>query len=273
MTSHAGPSQMGEPEVVESRVALVGGASSGLGAAVSYALAAAGFNVALGARREEIVTERAATLAKTFGVKALGIRLDISDSASVADAVRQTTDSLQRVDVLVLNGGGPPPGDAASLDAETARSAAELLLYGHLGLIAATLPAMRQRGWGRIVAIGSSAVQQPIPGLTTSSMFRAALASYLKLLAAEVAAEGITVNMVVPGRIHTERVDELDRLRAVRTSTDFDEVQRTSRASIPAGRYGTPDELAAVVTFLAGPAASYVTGEQIRVDGGLIGAL
>jgi 3-oxoacyl-[acyl-carrier protein] reductase len=147
------------------------------------------------------------------------------------------------------------------------------LLYGHLGLVGATLPGMRERSWGRIVAIGSSAVQQPIPGLATSSMFRAALASYLKLLATEIAADGVTVNMVVPGRIHTDRVDELDRLRAVRTSTGFDEVQRSSRASIPAGRYGTPDELAAVVAFLAGPTAGYVTGEQIRVDGGLIGAL
>lgn len=254
------------------RVAFVAGASSGLGAAIAQALAGSGMDVALAARRVEVVESAAAHLGELFGGRALGVALDLQKAGSAPRAVSAAVDALGAIDVLVLNGGGPPPGDAASLDSATARAAAELLLYGHLDLVNATLPSMRQRGWGRIVAIGSSAVQQPIPGLATSGMFRSALATYLKLLAAEVAADGVTVNMVVPGRIATDRVARLDAARAKRTGQPVEQVREASLATIPARRYGEPEELAAVVAFLAAPSASYVTGEQIRVDGGLVAA-
>jgi 3-oxoacyl-[acyl-carrier protein] reductase len=129
---------------------------------------------------------------------------------------------------------------------------------------------MRDRSWGRIVAVGSSAVQAPIPGLTTSAMYRTALAAYLKLLSREVAMAGVTVNMVLPGRIDTDRVAELDAARARAQRTAVDEVRRASQASIPAGRYGEPQELAAAVAFLCGAPASFITGEQLRVDGGMV---
>jgi 3-oxoacyl-[acyl-carrier protein] reductase len=129
---------------------------------------------------------------------------------------------------------------------------------------------MVERGWGRIIAVGSSGVQQPLPDLTSSNLGRAALAGYLKTLAAEVAPHGVTVNMVLPGRIDTDRVTQIDRSTAERTGGTAEEARRASEATIPVGRYGTPAEFAAVAVFLAGDGAGYVTGEQIRCDGGLV---
>jgi 3-oxoacyl-[acyl-carrier protein] reductase len=151
-----------------------------------------------------------------------------------------------------------------------ARDAVERLLLPHVRLVEAFLPGMRERGWGRVVAVGSSGVQEPIQALAASNVGRAALAGYLKSLASDVARDGVTVNMVLPGRIDTDRVASLDALTADGSGRTSDEVRAASEASIPAGRYGRPDEFAAVVTFLAGEPASYVTGEQVRCDGGMV---
>jgi 3-oxoacyl-[acyl-carrier protein] reductase len=132
------------------------------------------------------------------------------------------------------------------------------------------LPAMRERGWGRILAIGSSGVQQPIPNLVRSNVARAGLAAYLKTLAGEVARDGVTVNMILPGRIDTDRVAGLDANQAERRGIDIESVRKQSEGSIPAGRYGKPVEFADVAAFLCSERASYVTGSQVRVDGGLI---
>ena len=153
----------------------------------------------------------------------------------------------------------------------TQEEATRLLVRPHVELVGGVLPGMRQRRWGRIVAIGSTGVQQPIPHLAASNVGRAALAGYLKSLAGDVAPDGVTVNMVLPGRIDTDRVSSVDRSTAERTGRTEEEVRRESQASIPVGRYGLPEELAAVVVFLAGDAASYVTGEQVRCDGGMVG--
>jgi 3-oxoacyl-[acyl-carrier protein] reductase len=129
---------------------------------------------------------------------------------------------------------------------------------------------MRAAGWGRVVAIGSSGVQQPIPTLTASNVGRAALAAYLKTLAGAVARDGVTVNMVLPGRIDTDRVAQLDQGAAERTGRDVDAVRNAAEDAIPVGRYGEPAEFGAVVAFLAGQQAGYVTGEQVRCDGGMV---
>jgi 3-oxoacyl-[acyl-carrier protein] reductase len=250
------------------RVALVAGATAGLGLAVGRALAGEGAAVALCGRRADLAQEQAAQLAA-----GIGVQLDVGDADSVSRAVRRVQAELGPVDIVVLNSGGPPASPAADLDLDAARSAAELLLFGPIRLVQACLPDMRSRRWGRMVAVGSSAVQQPIPGLTTSSMFRSALASYLKLLADEVAGDGVTVNMVLPGRIATDRVAALDAQQAERTRRPVAAVRQESEGSIPVGRYGSPEEFAAVVTFLCGDSARYVTGEQVRVDGGLLRAL
>jgi len=144
------------------------------------------------------------------------------------------------------------------------------LMVQHHRLVEAALPSMRERGWGRIVAVGSSGVQEPIEMLALSNTGRAALSGYLKTLAAEVAADGVTVNMVLPGRIDTDRVAALDRARAERSGSTPEEVRAASERAIPARRYGRPEEFAAAVVFLASEPASYVTGVRLRCDGGMV---
>jgi 3-oxoacyl-[acyl-carrier protein] reductase len=250
---------------LQGRTALVPGSSSGLGLAVARALAAEGANVVLAGRRGEQVRAEAARLSSAVGVEA-----DLRDPLAPAMLVARAEERFGPVDVLVLNGGGPPPGTAADLTLEQLTDAVALLVEPHVRLVATVLPGMRERGFGRIVAIGSSGVQQPIDRLAASNAARAALAGYLKTLSAEVAADGVTVNMVLPGRIDTDRARALDRAVAERSGTTPEQARARSEATIPAGRYGTPAEFAAVVTFLASAAASYVTGEQIRCDGGFV---
>jgi 3-oxoacyl-[acyl-carrier protein] reductase len=252
---------------LQARTAVVPGSSSGLGLAVAKALAAEGANVVLAGRRGEQVREEAARLPS-----AIGVELDLVDPAAPATLVARAEDRFGPVEVLVLNGGGPPPGGAADLTPEQLADAVALLVQPHLRLVAAVLPGMRERGFGRIVAIGSSGVQQPIDRLAASNAARAALAGYLKTLSAEVAPDGVTVNMVLPGRIDTDRARAIDRATAERTGTTPEQARASSEATIPVGRYGTPAEFAAVVTFLASAAASYVTGAQVRCDGGLVRA-
>lgn len=246
---------------------LVPGASSGIGLAIAQALGAEGANVVLAARREDVVQAEAARLPS-----AVGIAMDLNDDGAPAALVEAAERAFGPIDVLVLNSGGPPPGGAADITDDQALAAVNQLLLQHVRLISLVLPGMRQRGWGRIVAVGSSGVQQPLPNLALSNLGRAGLAGYLKTLAAEVAAQGVTVNMVLPGRIDTERVASLDTAAAKRTGTTPAEARAASEAGIPAHRYGTPAEFAAVVTFLASVPASYVTGEQIRCDGGMVRA-
>lgn len=246
---------------------LVPGSSAGIGLAIAEALAAEGANLVLAARREDVVQAQAARLPS-----AVGIALDLNDDGAPASLVEAAERAFGPIDVLVLNSGGPPPGSAADITDDQALAAVNQLLLQHLRLTSLVLPGMRQRGWGRIVAVGSSGVQQPLPNLALSNLGRAGLAGYLKTLAAEVAADGVTVNMVLPGRIDTDRVASLDSAAAKRTVTTPAEARAASEAGIPAHRYGTPAEFAAVVTFLASAPASYVTGEQIRCDGGMVRA-
>jgi 3-oxoacyl-[acyl-carrier protein] reductase len=250
---------------LEGRTALVAGSTSGLGLAVARALAEEGARVAITGRRGEVARQEAASLPG-----AIGLEVDLAAVGSVAQLTAAVTAQLGAVDVLVLNSGGPPPGTAESLSADQVRGALETLLLRQVELVAAVLPGMRERGWGRIVGLGSSGVQQPLARLALSNIARAGLAGYLKTLAGEVARDGVTVNMVLPGRIATDRVGSLDRSAAEREDLSVAEVEARSRASIPAGRYGRPEEFAAAVAFLCSDRASYVTGEQLRCDGGLV---
>ncbi|HSL37281.1 MAG TPA: SDR family NAD(P)-dependent oxidoreductase, partial [Arthrobacter sp.] len=184
---------------------LVPGASSGIGLAIARALAAEGANVVLAARRGDLVRAEAARLES-----AVGIGIDLTDAGAPSALVDAAVDAFGPVDVLILNSGGPPPGGAADVSDEQALAAVHQLLLQHMRLTSLVLPGMRERGWGRIVAVGSSGVQQPLPNLALSNIGRAGLAGYLKTLAAEVAKDGVTVNMVLPGRIDTDRVGSLD---------------------------------------------------------------
>ncbi|TFD53550.1 SDR family oxidoreductase [Cryobacterium frigoriphilum] len=249
------------------KTALIPGSSSGLGLAIARALSAEGANVVLCGRRTDLVEAEAARLPN-----ALGIALDLAADAAPADLVAAATARFGPIDILVLNGGGPPHENAENVTDDQVLAAVHTLLLQQIRLTRLVLPGMRERGWGRILSVGSSGVQQPIPGLALSNMARAGLAGYLKTLAAEVAADGVTVNMVIPGRIDTDRVASLDRSVAAHAGLSAEAARIRSEATIPLGRYGRPEEYAAVVTFLAGEGASYVTGTQLRVDGGLVRA-
>lgn len=246
------------------RTVLVPGSTAGLGLACARAFAGEGARVVLAGRRGDRARAEAAALGS-----AVGVELDLAEEDAPDRLVRHATDAFGPVDVLVLNSGGPPAGTASDATPEEIDAALHTLLLQQVRLVRLVLPGMRERGWGRIVAIGSGGIQQPIEGLALSNTARAALAGYLKTLAAEVAGSGVTVNMVLPGRIDTDRITELDEGRARRSGSSPEDVRRTSEAAIPAGRYGTPDEFAAAVVFLASAPASYVTGEQLRVDGGM----
>jgi 3-oxoacyl-[acyl-carrier protein] reductase len=246
------------------RRALVLGSTGGLGLAVATALAHEGARVVLCGRRGERARELAAGLPGAAGL-AVDLTRDGVDGL-VADAEA----TIGPLDVVVLNSGGPPPGGAVDLSTDAVRAAVETLLLRQIELVAAVLPGMRSRGWGRILAIGSSGVQAPLPGLVLSNIGRAGLAGYLKTLASEVAADGVTVNMLLPGRFDTDRSTAIDGGRAEREGMSLEEVRDESQRSIPVGRYGDPAEFGAVAAFLCSGPASYLTGEQVRCDGGYV---
>ncbi|MCY7288024.1 MAG: SDR family oxidoreductase [Cryobacterium sp.] len=250
---------------IAGKTALVPGSSSGIGLAIARSLAAEGVNVVLAGRRGDLVRAEAARLPG-----ALGLEIDLAHGSAPDDLVAAAIARLGAIDILVLNGGGPPPGAAATIGHDELLTAMHLLLLQQVRLTQLVLDGMRQRRWGRIIAVGSSGIQQPLPALALSNIGRAGLAGYLKTLATEMAADGVTVNMVLPGRIDTNRVGTLDHAAATRSGSSVAEARAASEATIPARRYGQPEEFAAVVTFLAGECASYVTGEQIRCDGGLV---
>ncbi len=247
------------------RTALVCSSTGGIGEAIARALAAEGANTVVCGRRGERAREIAGELPGAVGVEA-----DLTAPDGPAALVAATVEHFGQPDVLVLNGPGPRHGPAHELDVADADGALDALLRPHLRLVALCLPAMRERGWGRILAVGSSGVVAPLPNMALSNLGRAALAGYLKTLAGEVAAAGVTVNVLLPGRIETERLAAIDAANAERTGRTVAEVTKSSLATIPAGRYGRPEEFAAAAAFLCGAPASYITGTALRCDGGLV---
>jgi 3-oxoacyl-[acyl-carrier protein] reductase len=250
------------------KVALVCASTSGLGLATARALAAEGASVVVNGRRGE----RAAKIASELP-GAVGLGIDLTEPSAAEEIVTATMARFGRIDILVLNGPGPSPATAQEMDAAAAEDAFRLLLGPHVELTRRVLPGMRERGWGRITAIGSSGIVAPLPNLAASNVGRSALAAYLKTLAGEVAADGITVNVVVPGRIATDRVASLDAAAADRSGREIGQVRQASESLIPARRYGRPEEFGAVAAFLSSALASYVTGTIVRCDGGYVSGM
>ncbi len=254
------------------RTAVVGGATSGLGRASAEALAAEGCRLLLWSRSEEALGRTAEELRRSHGVEVSHVVADASE-ADAATTVAEAARAFGPVDILVSNAGGPPPVDPAATTPDEWRRSLQLLAVTPIALATLLLPGMRERGWGRIVAILSSGVRQPIGDLVYSNGGRSALAAWLKTTARAVAAEGVTLNGVMPGRIATPRIQQLDSGRAEREGSTAEAVRDAHLATIPAGRYGRPEELSGLVAFLASERASYLTGQLIAVDGGLIAGL
>jgi 3-oxoacyl-[acyl-carrier protein] reductase len=254
---------------VKDRVALVFGAAGGLGRAIAESLAREGCRLAL-------ADVNGAGLAKVqeaieaFKTPALSLPWALADAGAIEPNLKRVEDQLGSLDILVNNTGGPTPSLAADTPIETWRQEFEAMVGPVIAITAAVLPSMRRRGWGRVITSASSGVVTPIPNLAVSNALRSALVGWSKTLAREVARDGVTVNVVAPGRIATARVRALDEARAAREGRTAEDVAARSAADIPIGRYGRPEEYGSVVAFLASVQASYVTGSLIRVDGGLI---
>ena len=247
---------------IKGRVALVTGASAGIGEAVALALAAEGVKLAIGARRADRLDD-VAKRAKTLGaVDARGFVVDLGDPASVVRMLADVRETFGDVEIVVLNGGGPKPGRFTDVALPDWDFAYRIVLRSMVELIEATLPPMRAKKWGRIVALTSNSVKQPIANIVLSSAFRTALVAALKTLSGEVAADGVTINSIATGRVATERL--------LQVYGSQEKAQDAAKAEVPIGRVATPEEFAPLVAFLCGAPASYITGQTIAIDGGLI---
>ena len=252
---------------LEGRTAFIVGGGSGLGKAVAVGLAREGANVVAAGRRLDAVEQTAAEI-ESEGGSALGVHIDLGSIESLVPAVDACRSHFGEIGVIFNSSGGPPPTTAAGQPAELWSRHFESMVLGVIQLTDLVLPGMRERGWGRIITNTSSGVVVPIPNLGLSNALRLTLVGWSKTLSREVAADGVTVNVIVPGRIATARIRELDEARAGRDGKSLADIESASTASIPVGRYGEPEEFAAGVLFLASAQASYVTGTVLRVDGG-----
>jgi 3-oxoacyl-[acyl-carrier protein] reductase len=257
---------------IQGRTALILGAGGGLGGAVARALAREGVETALADIDREAVSATAAAV-ETVGARALPVVWDLADLASIDAHAAEIEGKLGPVDIVVNITGGPPPTPAAGQEPALWSKHFQSMVLSVITIADRLLPSMRARKWGRIITSTSSGVIAPIPNLGISNALRSSLVGWSKTLAREVAKDGITANIVVPGRISTSRVRFLDEARAKRENRSVESVVAESTASIPAGRYGRPEEFAAVITFLASEPASYITGSIVRIDGGMIASI
>ena len=254
--------------------ALICGGSSGLGRAVATALAAEGAHVALLSRNAEALQAVADELNAAGPGRAVVVTADLADHEALLRAVDAAEDLLGgHIEILLNNTGGPPPSGVSNLEPAVWRDHFESMVLSVFRLTDRVLPGMRAMGWGRILNVASITVIEPVGTLGVSNTLRASVAAWAKTLAGEVAANGVTVNTLLPGRIDTPRIERLDAARAAATGVEPAEARAESVKSIPAGRIGATEEFGAVAAFLASPLAGYVTGSLIRVDGGAVRAI
>lgn len=249
------------------KTAIVCGASKGLGLAIAEGLAAEGAAVGLVARSRERLADAVSRI-EANGGKALGAAADLGQWNAVEAALKSMRDAFGNPDILVINSGGPPPVDVTQIDVDLWRKQFEVMVLNQMRLTQAVLPGMRKNRFGRILSVSSTSIVEPFAALAISNSLRAALAGWLKTLASEVASDGVTVNLLLPGSFATERIEELDRSAAERQDVSVDEIRQVNMKDIPAGRYGEPKEFGFLAAFLASPKAGYITGAGIKIDGG-----
>lgn len=252
---------------LKGKTALVLGGGGGLGSAIARQLAAEGANVAVGDIDPAAVDK---TVASLSGGKGLALPWDLADLSVIDGNIAKIEAAFGPVDILVNNTGGPPPTPASGQDPALWTKSFQSMVLSVIAITDRVLPGMRKKKWGRIITSTSSGVISPIPNLGISNALRLSLVGWSKTLAREVGGDGITANIVLPGRIATDRIKFLDEAKAKREGRPVEQVSAESTASIPAGRYGNPEEYADVVAFLASTRASYLNGSTIRVDGGFI---
>ncbi|MCE9596595.1 MAG: SDR family oxidoreductase [Spirochaetia bacterium] len=252
------------------KVALVAASSKGLGLGIARELAREGCHVFMGSRDGQALSDAILSLKKETGADVRGAQFDASDSISISAWVEDCVRNFGAVDLVCLNAGGPPAGNFQDFDDSKWRAAFELTLMSAVRMVRSSLPHLKRRGGGSIVAVTSSSVKEPIDHLLLSNVFRSGVVALVKSLSRELAADNIRVNNLIPGRIDTDRVRALDKINAEKSSKPVEEVKSKSESSIPMGRYGTIDEFGRAAAFLLSPAASYITGETLQIDGGLI---
>ena len=254
---------------IKGKTALVFGGAGGLGSSIALALGREGCQVAIADINSDGLDAVVQRL-RTRDASALPIVWDLADLSVLPANLELIAKTFGPVDILVNNTGGPPPSPVSGIDAPSWATSFHKMVQPVITITDHVLEGMRARKWGRVITSASSGVIAPIPNLGVSNTLRSALVGWSKTLAREVARDGITVNVVVPGRIATDRIQFLDAEKAKREGRPVDQVAAESTASIPLGRYGRPEEYADVIAFLASAQASYVTGSTVRVDGGLI---
>jgi 3-oxoacyl-[acyl-carrier protein] reductase len=258
--------------MLNDKIALVCGASQGLGLAIAKGLAAEGAAVALLARNADKL-EAEADAIRQAGGRAIAAPADLGDWDSVAGALEAVRREFGAPDILVNNSGPPPPVDVTKVDPDLWRAQFEAMMLTLMRLTEAVLPEMREQGFGRILTVASTSIVEPIPALAISNALRAGLALWMKTLAGQVAGDGVTVNLVLPGSFATARLDAMNARKAEAEGIPVEDLAARASAAIPAGRYGRPDEFADMTVFLASPRAGYVTGTAVRIDGGNTGSL
>jgi 3-oxoacyl-[acyl-carrier protein] reductase len=254
---------------LKGKVAMIGGASRGLGYAVAEALAREGASVSMSSTTAASIEQAAKKISAT-GAQVLATAVDVRDGGQIAAWGRKTVERFGGVDLLFTNAGGPPAGAAISFDDAAWQNAIDLLLFSTLRMVRAAVPSMKERGGGSILMSTSSSVKEPIANLGLSTVIRASVSALAKTLAIELAPDGIRVNQIIPGRIDTDRVKALDEIAAEKQGISSDQAKARSIATIPLGRYGEPPEYGRVAAFMLSDAAAYMTGATVQVDGGAI---
>lgn len=258
---------------LKNRVALVCGSTSGMGRATARALALEGARVVVNGRKPDRTETAAQELASETGRPIVGVAADVTEPDAAEQLVARVHHELGRLDILFCNAAGPPAAPFKDHSRQAWQDALELNLLSAISLCRAAVPVMRKSQWGRILCLSSIAAKQPLPGLILSSTARAGVHGFAKALADEVAPDGITVNVICPGYIMTDRIEEVTQSRAARERRTSQDVMRQIVQDIPLGRMGRPEEVGAVATFLASEPASYITGAVLQVDGGFTRAI